>query len=299
MVMMTSYSKISVIIPTIGRIDSLRNCLNGLSKMKYPQEYYEIIVVNDGGAYLNREKIGFNGRLRSLQILNQPNKGPASARNAGALKAGGDYLAFIDDDCIPSSNWLEVLEKRIAIGDDCAVGGRTVNMLTENPFATTSQMMVDHIYGVMNKKPEMARFLATNNLAVPKDRFIEMGGFNGSFVHAAGEDRDFCRRWIHNGYPMVYLPDAVVFHAHNLTFTDYLCQHFTYGQGAFRYHWVTNPGHFQRLETLSYYWNLLLFPLRKQGVPGKPFLTLLMAISQAATAAGIVYGLCSKPLSSW
>lgn len=125
---------------------------------------------------------------------------------------------------------------------------------------------------------------------------MSMGGFDPCFTRAAGEDRDFCRRWVQYGYPMVYAPEAVVFHAHDLRFSDYLSQHFTYGKGAFRYHWGGRRGRLRGLGPLAYYWNLVIFPLCQRGTPGKYRLTLLMAVSQAATAAGIANGFCSAVL---
>lgn len=293
-----SFPDFSIIIPTRERLHSLRNCLKGLARIDYPSNRYEAVVVNDGGPFLKKEDVAPLRGLKNLHVLNQQNKGPASARNAGVLMAKGEYLAFLDDDCAPSPEWLKTLAKRVACGDRSAVGGRTVNLLADNPFAVASQMMVDYLYGVMNEKPEKARFLATNNLAVPKDRFLSMGGFDPCFTRAAGEDRDFCRRWIQHGYPMIYVPEALVFHAHDLRFRDYLRQHFGYGQGAFRYHRGGRRGPFSGLGTPAFYWNLVIFPLRRQETPGKCRLIFFMALSQAATAAGIAYGLGSAALKS-
>ncbi len=233
------------------------------------------------------------GTSMTLRVFNQPNRGPAFARNAGASKASGEILAFTDDDCAPSEQWLKILSMGLSWADTCAAGGRTLNQLQDNPYATASQMVVDYLYGVMNEIPVSARFLASNNLAMPKDLFLAMGGFDTGFNKAAGEDRDFCRRWVQRGYPMMYIPDAVVYHAHDLGFSGYLHQHFNYGLGAFRYHRRENRVSLKKMESLSFYMKLLRFPLDQPGIAGKLYLVLLMAISQGATAAGFLAGIKS------
>jgi glycosyltransferase involved in cell wall biosynthesis len=56
----------------------------------------EVIVVNDGSTDATAEILhGFGARVR---VIDQPNRGPAAARNAGAAAASGEYLAFLDAD---------------------------------------------------------------------------------------------------------------------------------------------------------------------------------------------------------
>jgi glycosyltransferase involved in cell wall biosynthesis len=56
----------------------------------------EVIVVNDGSTDASAEILrGFGDRIR---VIDQPNRGAASARNTGAAAAHGDYLAFLDAD---------------------------------------------------------------------------------------------------------------------------------------------------------------------------------------------------------
>ena len=93
-------------------------------------------------------------------------------------------------------------------------------------------MIVEVGYAYHNSDPNKARFFTTSNLAVPADAFSELGGFDESFRTAASEDRELCGRWQHRGYRMIYAPEAVVHHAHKLTWSTFLQQHFNYGRGA-------------------------------------------------------------------
>ena len=118
----------SIIIPTHGRDAALDRCLKAVSRLDYPSECCEVIVVYDGSIPIQHPKIG----QFSVQLLTQPKSGPAAARNKGAIQAGGDYLAFTDDDCIPTADWLSRLSAAFVQYPERMVGGRVVNALPEN-----------------------------------------------------------------------------------------------------------------------------------------------------------------------
>jgi glycosyltransferase involved in cell wall biosynthesis len=84
----------SIIIPTYGRPNQLEVCLNSLSRVDYPSNCFEVIVVDDGSE-TPPEAVVANFRDQiSITLLIQPNSGPASARNTGAAHAKGEFLAF-------------------------------------------------------------------------------------------------------------------------------------------------------------------------------------------------------------
>jgi uncharacterized SAM-binding protein YcdF (DUF218 family) len=53
------------------------------------------------------------------------------------------------------------------------------------------------------------------------------------YLSGAGEDREFCDRWLYHGYKMQYVPDAIILHSHYLTWSSFCKQHLNYGRGAF------------------------------------------------------------------
>ena len=206
---------ISIIIPTFGRPRQLSACLQAVARMDYPSERFEVIVVDDGSEKPPADVVALFFGLIDVTLLTQSHAGPSKARNTGAGQARGRWLAFIDDDCLPEAAWLKNLAGRFVEAPDCAIGGRTFNLLERNPYSSASQMIIDAVYEYYNSDPGRARFFATNNLALPKEPFLDLGGFDEGFT--TSEDREFCDRWLHNGYGMVYAPEAMVFHAHRLT----------------------------------------------------------------------------------
>jgi glycosyltransferase involved in cell wall biosynthesis len=224
----------SLIIPTYNRRDPLMRCLHGVAEMDYPRDRFEVIVVDDGSAASSESIVeSFRDEFRALWI-GQSNGGPAAARNTGASRAGGEFLAFTDDDCIPSRQWLRVLATVVAADPLCMVGGSAVNVCRDNVYSSASQLIIDLVYAYYNGDPNAGRFFATNNLALPADGFRALGGFDAGF--RTSEDRDLCARWLASGSRMIYAPNAVVSHAHVLTWRTFCRQHFEYGRGAFRLH---------------------------------------------------------------
>ncbi|MBI4790120.1 MAG: glycosyltransferase [Chloroflexi bacterium] len=275
--------RFSIVVPTRNRPEPLAHCLNALAQLNYSRDRFEIIVVDDG----SWTALGEFQCAMPITLLRQAHAGPAAARNAGAAHACGTFLAFTDDDCAPDPNWLRALEARLDAMPGCAVGGKTVNGLTDNISATASQLLIDYLYAYYNRDPNRAAFVASNNLAAPRARFIEMGGFDASFPRAAAEDRDFCDRWLARGNALVYAADAVVCHAHALSLKSFVRQHWSYGRGARHFRRArARRGHAHlSIEPLRFYRDLVLHPFARR-TPRAGLLSFLLLLTQVANAAG-------------
>ncbi len=192
-----SLLEFSIVVPTYARPASLRRLLEGLTHLHYGRERYEVIVVDDGSpAPVEAEVEDFRSRL-DLTVLRQENAGPGAARNLGAERAKGAYVAFIDDDCVPECGWLRGMAAAFERVDGAVCGGRTVNMLARNPYSTATQLLLDYLNRHYNPAETLGAFFTTNNLAVPREAFRETGGFDSRLRFA--EDRDFCYRWALQG----------------------------------------------------------------------------------------------------
>jgi glycosyltransferase involved in cell wall biosynthesis len=278
----------SIIVPTYRRPAEIATCLQALARLDYPRERFEVIVVDDGSKTPPEATVAsFRERLQVTLHL-QRHGGPAAARNAGAMRARGKYLAFTDDDCLPAADWLQALTLRFDRAPDHLIGGRIINALPENPYSTAAQSLMDYMYAQHNGDCSRAKFFASNNLAVPAERFCTIGGFDRSFSLAAGEDREFCDRWLHCGHEMTYAPEALVYHAHRLSFCAFWCQQFRYGRGAFVFY-RARARRMQkgiRLQAPSFYLNLLRHSF-SQGRHGRRLaLAGLLLVSQGAITMG-------------
>jgi GT2 family glycosyltransferase len=181
---------ISVIIPTCDRTGSLAECLENLN------EAAEIIVSDDGRTFDTRQLV--EHRFPKVRWLQGPRRGPAANRNHGSHYATGDWLAFVDDDCIPDRRWLDEIAEIIPTAD--VIEGKTVcPVKTNHPL----EEVVENTTG---------NLLWSCNLAIRRDLFEKLGGFDEDFLEAGGEDLALAFRIKEMKLTVRFAPNAMVYH---------------------------------------------------------------------------------------
>lgn len=226
---------VSIVIPTYARPERLRECLAGLARQTMPADTFEIVVVDDGSPQPIVPPEATTSAGPTIRIIRQQNAGPSAARNRGVAEARGELIALTDDDCLPTPAWLELLVTAHRQSPDALVGGITFNGLTNDVFATTSQMIIDLVYEHFNTDESSAYFLTSNNILCSRDAYSELGGFDTTFARAGAEDRDFCDRWRASGRPLRLVPAARIEHRHAQNLKQFLGLHYRYGRGAYLY----------------------------------------------------------------
>ena len=283
-------SDFSVVIPTYRRTRQLAACVKAFSRIDYPRDRFELIIVDDGSPE-SSEPVLLRWRDQlDVRFVRQVNAGPAAARNLGARYARFAHVAFIDDDCVPHPRWLHSLANVFTAAPDDLVGGHTVNALPHNPYSSASQEMVTYLCGYFDGRDGRTRLFTSNNMALRTDHFHAIGGFDTRFARAAGEDREFCDRWVAQGRRTTFARDAIVSHAHRLTLRSFWRQHYEYGRGAasFRRARAARDGAPVRLEPPFFYAGLLMMPFERGVSIGALNIAGLVVLAQAANAAGYV-----------
>jgi len=195
----------------------------------------EVIVADDGGRVVQSEVAGLAGEGVIARVVLAGGRGPGAARNTGASAASADLVAFTDDDCEPEPGWGAAMVCRSRRQPAALIGGRTVNGLPENPYSRAAQAITDAALAHHNGGAGGPVFFPSNNIAVPRGSFLELGGFDETLRRAGGEDRDLCERWLEQGRPMVEEPEARVNHFHDLDLAGFWRQQSAYGAGAHRH----------------------------------------------------------------
>ena len=86
-------TRFSVLIPVYNRAACVRECIDSILAQTFLD--YEIIAIDDGSTDGTQEVLRSYGDR--IKVLKQDNQGPEIARNLGAVHAGGEYLAFLDE----------------------------------------------------------------------------------------------------------------------------------------------------------------------------------------------------------
>lgn len=216
------FLKASVIIATRDRPVNLRECLQAVSRQKCSSSFETLVVDNAPSDDRSRE-IALHAGVRYIV---EPRPGHCCARNAGARHAAGEIVAYLDDDSIPDSEWLENLLKPFA--DPCVmvVTGRVKVYWEENGTRTP---LAEHSYDAGTDAKRIDRkdsdwYAQSNfdgigvgaNMAFRRTFFEEFGGFDerlgrGGPLGGFDESHAFFRI-VAAGHALVYTPDAAVQH---------------------------------------------------------------------------------------
>src|SRR5206468_1198187 len=115
-----AWPKISVVVCTFNGSRTIRECLEGIGKLRYPN--YEAIVVDDGST----DGAGDIAAEYDVRLVRTENQGLSAARNLGWQSAAGEIVAYIDDDARPDPDWLIYLAAAFLKEDYAGVGGPNI-----------------------------------------------------------------------------------------------------------------------------------------------------------------------------
>jgi len=192
---------LSVIIPTYNRREALGDCLKLLTPevQGVSRDVFEVIVTDD--ALADNPADSLLQEFPWVRHNRGPQKGPAANRNSGAKAALGDWLIFMDDDCLPQASFLSAYIEAIRQHPEYRVfEGRT---LTDRP-----QQRMDEEAPHNDK----GGYLWSCNFLVEKKTFSDMGGFCELYPYACMEDVDFREQLIIRNLGFLFVPEATVLH---------------------------------------------------------------------------------------
>ncbi len=236
---------ISVIVTTYNWPEALRACLDSLFVQN--DRHFEIIIADDGSTQETQRFIQ-QARQQSpvpLKYAYQADKGfrAGTIRNKAVALSAGEYLVFLDGDCIVFADFIQK-HRELAEPGFFVPGNRV--LLSQNFTQTVLQQhiplhqqsafffMKGWLTGKINRllplltlpfdffrywHPKRWQKAMTCNLALFKQDFIAVNGFDEAFEGWGYEDSDLVIRLIHNGIKRkegrFAVPVLHLWHSHN------------------------------------------------------------------------------------
>jgi len=216
------WPRISVVVCTYNGSRTIRDCLDGLGRLAYPD--YEVIVVDDGST----DAAGAIAGGYDVRLIQTANRGLANARNTGLQAATGEIVAYIDDDAHPDPHWLTYLAATFLSTSHAGVGGPNIAPPGDGPIAECVARAPGGPVHVLVTDRE-AEHIPGCNMAFRKSCLEAIGGFDPQF-RTAGDDVDVCWRLQERGWTLGFHPAAMVWHHRRNSVRTYWKQQIGYGR---------------------------------------------------------------------
>jgi GT2 family glycosyltransferase len=191
---------ISVVIPNLNS-PLIAEVVGAVDRQSALHHIAEVLVVgqnHDGRTPASARRIGTPRPVSA-----------AVARNLGARVATGEYLLFLDSDCIAAPDLIEHLLARHAEGHPVVGGGVVVERA--DYWSDCDNLLIFAPFLAETSAGPRA-FLPSLNFSISRSLFTQIGGFDEGYAGAAGEDLDLCLRLRAAGHPLFFEPAAWVIH---------------------------------------------------------------------------------------
>ena len=182
-------TKFSIVVPFRNEAENLPHLLESLSKLNYPDDFFEVILVDDASDC--RLQIA-DCRLQisiidNIRVSNSPKKDAIST----AIKVvKNDWIITTDADCVVNENWLSILDNYIQ-NHEVSMIASAVTYDCENYFLHHFQQLdLASLQGATIGSFGLGKGFMCNgaNFAYTKSFFQDLKGFDGNDKIASGDD---------------------------------------------------------------------------------------------------------------
>lgn len=214
-----SKQALTVVVSTYNRARLLKNCLQSLIKQT-ANGNYEVFVVDNNSKDNSREVANdFVKRYKNFRYFNEKRQGLSWAKNRGWKEAGGQYVAFIDDDAMAERDWVAQILKFTKRHPDVSVFGGPYYGYTEEKKPDWFPPEVG-TFTLGNKERKIntpKESLSGSNTIFKRSVFAKQGGFNTSLGMKGnklsyGEESNLIFELAKEGCGIYYSPSIKVRH---------------------------------------------------------------------------------------
>ena len=270
-------ASLTVAVCSRDRPADLARCLESVLRVQRPargaRPRFEVLVVDNAPS--DDRTAALAASLPGVRYVREPRPGLDFARNRAAREAGGDFLAFLDDDVTMDRHWLDGLHEARRDHPDAAV---FTGLVLPYELATEAQCLFERRGGFRRGFDTLRYrgqtlpgnpcypcgagiFGAGCNMTFRRRTLLELGGFDEALDTGpplpGGGDLDIFYRAIRAGHALVYEPRLLVFHRHRRERPTLRRQYWTWGLGFMAFvakSYAAEPSQRSKFRTLLRWW---------------------------------------------
>ncbi|MDP4039281.1 MAG: glycosyltransferase family 2 protein [Candidatus Pacearchaeota archaeon] len=208
---------VSIIVLNYNGKDCLDNCIKSLTKLNFPKDKYEIIVVDNNSP---DESWKIVKKFRKVKLIrSMENTGFAGGNNIGVKHAKGKYIALINNDAEADSEWLNQLlkplekDKSVAASTGIVYYGKKLKKFLL-PWFSGAKIYPLHFvkHNYLGEYSGYSDYPCGCSMMIKKDILKEIGGLFDEKFFMYAEDADLGIRLKEQNYKIVYNPHAIAYH---------------------------------------------------------------------------------------
>lgn len=230
---MTRQPLVSILVLNYNGIKFCEDCFSSIRELNYPN--YEVIMIDNSSTDTSVSYVRMTFPEVKIIALKE-NYGFAKANNIGSNSARGDYLFFLNQDIVIEKDCLCELVRTIESYPDIGICGGKMMFWNEKQVINSTGLSMNRIcftwdrgsfeldQGQYDEDTEVIS-VSGGAMLIKKDLFNDIGGFDSKYFMYY-EDLDLgLRTWL-NGYRVVFVPKAVIYHKMEYSHKNYY--HFEY-----------------------------------------------------------------------
>ena len=208
---------VSIVVVSRGRPEALHRCLLGISQLFYHP--FEVVVVADAQGCAAASQYA-----RHIKLVTFDQANISAARNVGLDHAGGQIVAFIDDDAVPEPSWLDHLIAPFSRTSVDAAGGwvrgrNGISFQNQSRSVDPNGNQVSIVHPgpdplVLQGSIQVAPRTEGTNMAWRRSVLADLGGFNAAYRYFLDET-DLNVRLARHGGTTALVPLAQVHHGYS------------------------------------------------------------------------------------
>jgi len=214
--------KLSIVLPTYNRFEEAIKVIDRV--ITFVKDEIELIVVDNSEEPKVAEFSELYAKYNWIKFLKSNPKSLSGARNLGISESCGDWVAFLDDDCLPGNSYFSSIFEAInSKSDNHFFIGRVLPLWNNLPskiiLESRSALEYLSVFDPMKKEGlNQIEWGPSSAMCVPRQALEKIGGFEESLgrqgysILISNEETDMQRKLLQEGFNLYFLPEFTVHH---------------------------------------------------------------------------------------